>query len=159
MKILSWNSQGLGNPRAVRAFRKLMATQRPVIIFIMETKLKDTQFHFLKSYKDTYDYHTIDCSVSGGGRAGGLAILWNPCIFNLNIINYDLHYIDMLISTHHNSNIWRATGIYGYPKTQDKFLTCQLINDLACINNNPNWLLFGDFNILLSNDEKSGATL
>jgi exonuclease III len=157
MKILSWNSQGLGNPRAVRAFRKLMATHQPDIMFLMETKLKANQFHFLNRYSDTYKYHTIDCSVSGGGRAGGLAILWNFCTFNLNIINYDLHYIDMLITNQQHPNTWRATGIYGYPKTQEKFLTCQLINDLSCINNNPNWCLFGDFNILLSSDEKSGG--
>jgi exonuclease III len=75
MKLISWNSQVLDNPRAVRAFRKLMATHQPNIMFLMQTKLKSTQFHFLRSFKDTYDYHTIDCSVSGGGRAGGLAIL------------------------------------------------------------------------------------
>jgi hypothetical protein len=149
MKLISWNSQGLGNPRAVRAFKKLMATHQPDIIFLMETKLKATQFYFLRSFKDTYDYHNIDCSVSGGGRAGGLAILWKPCTFTSNIINSEFHYIDMLITSQLNPISWRATGIYGYPKTQDKFLTCQLVNDLSCINNNPNWLLYSE--------EKSGG--
>jgi hypothetical protein len=55
----------------------------------------------------------------------------------------------MLITSQLNPISWRATGIYGYPKTQDKFLTCQLVNDLSCINNNPNWLLYSE--------EKSGG--
>jgi endonuclease/exonuclease/phosphatase family metal-dependent hydrolase len=75
----------------------------------------------------------------------------------MNIINCDLNYIDMLISTPLNPQIWRAIGIYGYPKTQNKYLTCQLINDLSCFDNNPNWLLFGDFSIVLSDEEKSGG--
>jgi hypothetical protein len=123
----------------------------------METKLKSAQFYFLNNYKDNYSSYTIDCSVNGGGRAGGLAILWNHCILNLHIINSDLHYIDMLISDLHNTLKWRATGIYGYPQAHNKFLTCKLINDLSCFDANPNWLIFGDFNITLTSDEKFGG--
>jgi exonuclease III len=132
-----------------------MNTHQPDIMFLMETKLKTTQFQFLKAYSDIYSYHAIDCSVNGGGRAGGLAILWKPCTLLLNIMNCDLNYIDMLITSNYGLHNWRATGIYGYPKTQNKFLTCQLINDLSTLTNHANWLLFGDFNIVLSNNEKS----
>jgi exonuclease III len=67
MRLLSWNYRGLGNPRAVRALKKLMNTHQPDIMFLMETKLKTTQFQFLKAYSDIYSYHAIDCSVNGGG--------------------------------------------------------------------------------------------
>jgi hypothetical protein len=77
----------------------------------------------------------------------------------MNIMNYDLNYIDMLISSTNNRQSWRATGIYGFPQAQNKHLTCQLINDLSCINNYPSWLCFGDFNMALTNDEKSGGNL
>jgi hypothetical protein len=125
----------------------------------METKLLESQFNFLNMYRDTYSYHTIDCSISGGGRAGGLAIIWNHCTLSLNIINHDLNYIDCVITSPQNPLSWRATGLYGYPKGQDKFLTCQLINDLSCYDNYSNWLLFGDFNIVLSSQEKSGGNI
>jgi len=36
-------------------------------------------------------------------------------------------------------------------------LTCSLITDLSNINPNPNWLLFGDFNINMYNSEKLGG--
>jgi exonuclease III len=99
MKIISWNCQGLGNPKTVRALRKLISTHQPDLLFLMETKLLENQYHFLNFYKDTYSAHTINCSISGGGRAGGLAAIWNHCTINLNINTYDLNYIDMLIST------------------------------------------------------------
>jgi hypothetical protein len=104
-----------------------------------------------------YSAHTINCSVSGGGRAGGLAIFWNHCNIQLEIKNADLNYIDVEISSITNNTVWRATGIYGYPQTQNKYLTCQLINDLSNTNPCRNWLLFGDFNIILTNEEKYGG--
>ncbi|PNX71390.1 ribonuclease H [Trifolium pratense] len=95
-----------------------MANQNPDLIFLMETKLLDSQYHFLTSYKDTYSTHTINCSVTGGGRAGGLALIWNHCNLNIQIMNRDLHYVDMSITTIHTNLNWRATGIYGTTKSQ-----------------------------------------
>jgi hypothetical protein len=103
----------------------------------------------------SYDFKIVDCSTSGGGGAGGLALLWNNCNFDINIINHDFNYIDFLIKSH--NQIWRATGIYGYSNQHQKFLTCRLINDLSQINNSPNWLIFGDFNICLNDNEKEGG--
>jgi hypothetical protein len=97
----------------------------------------------------------IDCTTSCGGRAGGLALLWNNCNFDIDIKMHDFNYIDFLINAH--NKVWRATGIYGYPTNPNKYLTCKLINDLSLTNNNPNWLVFGDFNIIINSDEKSGG--
>ncbi|GAU35043.1 hypothetical protein TSUD_30090 [Trifolium subterraneum] len=117
--------------RIVRALKKLLTNHQPDIIFLMETKLLDSQFQFLNNYRDTYTYHTINCSVTGGGRAGG--------------------------SCPDLESFWRATGVYGHPQAQNKYLTCRLINDLSCTNICPNWLVFGDFNLVLTNEEKSGG--
>jgi hypothetical protein len=143
----------------MRALKKLIANNQPDMIFLMETKLLEPQFKFLHMYRDTYNYHTIDCSISGGGRAGGLVIIWNHCTLSLSIMNFDMNYIDCVISSPQHPNSWRATDIYGYPKGQNKFLTCQLINDISCYDNNPNWLLFGDFNLVLSSQEKAGGNI
>jgi exonuclease III len=115
MKFLSWNCRGLGNPKTVRALKKLINNHQPDLVFIMETKLTESQYKFLNNYRDVYSTHTINCSINGGGRAGGLALIWNHCNLNMNIMNYDLNYIDMLISSTNNRQSWRATGIYGFP--------------------------------------------
>jgi exonuclease III len=105
----------MGNPKTVRAFKQLMANNQPDLFFLMETKLLDTQFNFLKAYHNNYSAYTINCSMKGGGRAGGLAIIWNHSILNLNISSSDLNHIDMLITNIHSQQVWRATGIYGHP--------------------------------------------
>jgi exonuclease III len=157
MKLISWNCQGMGNPRTVRAFKKLISNHQPDLFFLMETKLMNNQYHFLNSFKDTYSAHIVNCSVSGGGRAAGLAIIWNKYSLDMDIKSFDFNYIDMSISTPHNPHVWRATGLYGYPQTPNKFLTCELINDLSCTNACSKWLLFGDFNLVLTNEEKIGG--
>ncbi|PNX99664.1 ribonuclease H, partial [Trifolium pratense] len=155
MKILSWNCQGMGNPKTVRALNKLIANNFPDLVFIMETKLLSSKSMFLSRFKDTYKVHQIDCSTTGGGRAGGLLMMWNHCNIDVNIINENFNYIDVQID--HNNIQWRATGIYGYPQNQNKLLTCNLIDELAGSAQNPRWLLFGDFNIILNTDEKLGG--
>jgi hypothetical protein len=73
----------------------------------------------------------------------------------VNINDCDLNYIDCSINS--NNLLWRATGVYGFPANHQKLLTCNLISDLYKTSQNTNWLTFGDFNIVLSSDEKMGG--
>jgi exonuclease III len=155
MKILSWNCQGCGNPKTGRALRKLIAKHQPDVVFLMETKQLSKNSWLLSTFSNDYCIKIVDCSTSGGGKAGGLALMWKNCNFQLNIMDYALNYIDCVILSHNTH--WRATGIYGYPVNNQKILTCNLISDLATTNSNSNWLVFGDFNIVLSSREKSGG--
>jgi exonuclease III len=155
MKLLSWNCQGIGNPKTVRAFNKLLSDTKPDVFFIMETKLVANNNGLLTRLRNRYQIHHVDCSTTGGGRAGGLLMGWNSCIIDVSLINACSNYIDVQIKS--NNILWRATGIYGFPQNQNKFLTCNLIEELAEVTQHQNWLLFGDFNIILSNEEKMGG--
>jgi hypothetical protein len=123
----------------------------------METKLLNSNFAFITNSFDMYSVNSINCSTIGGGKAGGIALLWNNCTVLVDIINSDFNYFDFLISSVTETTKWRATGIYGYPQQHNKTLTCKLISDLSDTNIHPQWLIFGDFNIMLSNDEKHGG--
>lgn len=57
MKILSWSCRGLGNPGTIRAFRKLLISERPLVVFLMETKLKNCQMNLL----NTLHFHVERC--------------------------------------------------------------------------------------------------
>jgi hypothetical protein len=63
---------GLGNPRTVRALKKLISHHSPDLLFIMETKLLDSNFSFITNSFDMYNVNSINCSTSGGGKAGVL---------------------------------------------------------------------------------------
>jgi hypothetical protein len=76
-----------------------------------------------------------------------LAICWTNDV-KLKIIDFNERLIDCYVECDDNMNSWRATGLYGYSKTQQKPMTCELISNLSKTNTHDNWLLFGDFNLI-----------
>jgi len=158
MRVLSWNCQGTGNPKTVRALKQLVWTNKTDIVFLMETKKLKVKSYNRCHIGDLNDNFFVDCSTSSGGKAGGTGLLWNKDVVNIVIKGYDFNYIDVYVfNFNRNSPTWRATGIYGYPQNQNKFLTCELITNMSNTNSNPAWLVFGDFNITLNNNEKQGG--
>jgi hypothetical protein len=160
MKLLSWNCRGLGKPRAVRALKRLLTVNCPDVVFIMETKLTDNDGNIKAKlcHGSLTNYFLVNCSTMNSGRCGGIVLLWNDTV-NINISLHNENYIDFYVASLTNNYVWRATGLYGYPKHTQKALTCNLINYLHQLDPNQDWLLFGDFNIVLNNFEKRGGNL
>jgi exonuclease III len=131
MKVLSWNCQGAGSPETVRALKKLIKSYNPDIVFIMETKKLSSKTSNLCNIGNLNSHFFVDCITAGGGKAGGLGLLWNNETVNIEIKGHDFNYIDFYVYDNHvqNPNPWRATGIYGYPQHHNKFLTCSLISN------------------------------
>jgi hypothetical protein len=134
MKVLSWNCQGLGNPKTVRALQKLIATNHPDLIFIMETQLHTISNKFKAKFAASYNLYDIDCVLNGDrGRARSILFLWNHCTCHVEIKDMNFKYIDVIV-------------------INNKHLTCELIQSIANNSNNNNWLMYGDFNLILSSN-------
>jgi hypothetical protein len=74
-----------------------------------------------------------------------------------DIISYNDRCIDCYIDRSNSDIGWRASGLYGFSSHQQKPQTCDLIKYLFQNNNHENWLLFGDFNMVLNHAEKLGG--
>jgi exonuclease III len=153
MKILSWNCRGPGKPSAIRALKKLLQSHQPSIVFLMETKFKQSDFN--NKFKQIGDiYHNsciVDCTNSNNNRSGGLAMFWTADV-KLDIISYNERIIDAYVDCDNNSLGWRASWIYGFSTHQQKPQTCDLIKNLFQNISHENWLLFGDFNMVLHHE-------
>lgn len=68
--------------------------------------------------------------------------------------SYSHHHMDSHICWLDKS--WRFTCLYGYPETNRKLLTWELIKNLASKGDRP-WLLGGDMNKILYDTEKTGG--
>jgi hypothetical protein len=124
----------------------------------METKLTGIPCKLKAKFAASYSYFNIDCITTGTkGKAGGLLLLWNNCTCLIDIMDIDLNYIDFLTTNLSNSMKWRTTGVYGYSKQHQKYMTCDLIKKLGKNSFNNNWLLMGDFNLILDSKEKYGG--
>lgn len=65
------------------------------------------------------------------------------------------NYIDMDV-VEEDGFLWRFTGIYGEPQTENKHRTWKLMRDLHAGRIRP-WLCAGDFNEILHQHEKEGG--
>ncbi|XP_075663176.1 uncharacterized protein LOC142632701 [Castanea sativa] len=92
--------------------------------------------------------------VSSEGRKGGLALIWATEVV-ADTQTYSLNHIDANICTQ-NSPSWRLTGVCGRPEEERKVETWRLIRHLNARGTLP-WLCLGNFNEILSSDEKKGG--
>ncbi|KAL2921495.1 Mitochondrial distribution and morphology protein 12 [Bienertia sinuspersici] len=67
------------------------------------------------------------------------------------------HHIEVDVCREDVSTEWRAVGVYGWAKVTNKHLTWSLMRRLCHWSNNPT-VLFGDFNEILSMEEKKGGS-
>ncbi|XVF28754.1 hypothetical protein REPUB_Repub15cG0057700 [Reevesia pubescens] len=76
---------------------------------------------------------------------------------DVSILSYSSWHIHVEIKMK-NLAPWRFTGFYGHPVTYKRKEPCHLLCLLKDMSNLP-WLIVGDFNELLSHDEKYGDAL
>lgn len=92
MKILSWNVQGMGNPRTFRALRHIIRSHHPQLVFLMETKLRGNKGDKLR--RDLQ----FECGlvVPSEGQSGGLMLLWQSGT-DVVIRSYSKGHIDAMV--------------------------------------------------------------
>ena len=95
--------------------------------------------------------------VPSKGRRGGLALLWSNDI-NLEIKSYSDHQIGAVITESGNGFLWRFIGFYEHPETHLREDSWKLFSFLNRQFNLP-WFCCGDFNEILSMNEKAGGVL
>lgn len=150
MKTLCWNCQGIGNPQTVWALRHGSRKFCPDIIFLSETMVSSKYVEGLCTSFGCY----MTVGVDNTGRSGGLCIYWKNEV-DFSLVSFSAYHICGDIKET-KGNIWRFTGIYGWADAANKFRTWDLIHNIC--SSSPHPIMFGgDFNEILSNEEKTGG--
>ncbi|KAL0355322.1 UNVERIFIED_CONTAM: putative mitochondrial protein [Sesamum radiatum] len=102
--------------------------------------------------KEKLNYFGVGCASNG--RRGGLLLLWRKDV-DVWIQSFSDHHIDATVQKASGMVRWRFTGFYGHPKTAKRKLTWSLLRRLNRQSQRP-WLCMGDFNEILSQQEKQG---
>ncbi|XP_042939562.1 uncharacterized protein LOC122274604 [Carya illinoinensis] len=152
MNCLAWNCRGLGNPRTVRELHFLVKEKVPRMIFLSETKCKRNK---AEKVRNRLGY---ECSfvVDSIGRSGGLVMMWKQEL-SAELHTYSNNHISVLVTVEGAATPWHVTGFYGNPVVEKRRESWELLKLLKPVSNGP-WLCMGDFNEILCNEEKEGAT-
>lgn len=94
----------------------------------------------------------MDCE----GRSGGLALFWKEDV-DLIVLSYSRYHIHAKVMTSNNFG-WYVTGIYGQPEVSRRRERWDWIKKIYNELEDP-WLLCGEFNEIVSKEEKRGGNL
>ncbi|KAL0458596.1 UNVERIFIED_CONTAM: hypothetical protein Slati_0486800 [Sesamum latifolium] len=141
---------GLGPLWIVRMLAELVRRHNPALVFLLETKCKKRKCAILKE-----KFNLFGINVDSRGKADSLMLLWRKDI-NLVVHSFSTSHIDATVSTDEGTDGWRFTGIYGQPDATKRSKTWKLLRSLS-IGSFRLWICAGDFNEILSLDEKTGA--
>jgi len=135
------------NLSAVPTIRDLVRKFKPFVLFLCETIVhsnKIEEIHVWIGFDGAFAVDSIR-------RSRGLACLWKSP-FDCNLIYFSVNFIIMEVALQQHQ-LWHFTGYYGYLEIERRKETWDFLRTLAQDNTLP-WCIMGDFNDILSNEDK-----
>ncbi|KAL4347945.1 hypothetical protein GQ457_17G006530 [Hibiscus cannabinus] len=119
------------------------------VVFLSDTRLLKNRCLNLKYVLNMMGCLTVDFT----NDCSGLLLFWNNNV-SVDLLSYSPRHIDVIVESPIEK--FHFSGIYGYADANLKFKTWELIDQLS-ISSYLSWLIGGDLNEILSNNEKQGG--
>ncbi|XP_074305749.1 uncharacterized protein LOC141640971 [Silene latifolia] len=118
-----------------------------------ETKINNNNvFNIANNMLDGWSV-TTNCHYHKGGRVW---ILWQPSLFDVQILQYDAQFIHTKVHSRVSQHDFYLTMIYAFNEGCDRLDLWQKL-EVINLNCTGPWALVGDFNTVLSPDERLGG--
>ncbi|KAH7851099.1 hypothetical protein Vadar_007269 [Vaccinium darrowii] len=143
--------KGIGRTVTSQALGELVRKNRPSIVFLMETKNNKVKVETIRrSLKFDFGFY-----VEPDGLSGGLALWWNDDV-DLEVESASKNLIHSIVKDKSSSSCWATTFVYGSPLRSGRDMVWEDMKDIGRYENLP-WLSIGDFNEVLSLEDKLGG--
>jgi hypothetical protein len=129
--------------------RALVKGQSPQIVFLCETKANDCRLKKIASSLGFFEH----LPVAAQGKSGGICLFWSSCI-HVEVLEFNS--VTIAISIHDSVCNWSLVGFYGPPYYRKREKAWTNLFGLLQSLEGP-WLCFGDFNIVVEDNEKLGG--
>ncbi|XP_024178114.1 uncharacterized protein LOC112184050 [Rosa chinensis] len=150
--VLVWNCRGIVNFESQRALIDIVQARKPSLIFLAETLAQKEHIDALTrrlGFKDNIYYPQER-------ESQGVALIWNDDT-HASLRSRSPNHIDVVVGKPDETHKWRFTVIYGVVAHGERHRTWTLIQALAAEPCTLPWLMAGDFNKIMSNNDKSGG--
>lgn len=154
MKLISWNIRGLNSPRKGRLLKNMLMQEKPNILFLQETKCNSTVLEKIAAKAWPGGLVT---AVDAQGAWGGLAVLWDARVIQLDSIHANKNFIQAIFHIIGTNIHGHMTNVYLPQETIHK---AEILDTLLEHNSNrlhPLWIYGGDFNMIARLEEKQGG--
>lgn len=152
IKVLSWNVRGLNEKDKRLAVRQTVLIEKPDVVCFQETKMGSMNDAIVtqvcgRRLKE-YEYLGAD------GTRGGILIAWNASKYKL--VNCTKGRYNVTVTLEQNGDCFHLTSVYGPTSTQ---LRRDFFNEIRGLQHSDNlpWLLCGDFNVTLLQEDRTNV--
>ncbi|XP_057819425.2 uncharacterized protein LOC131032467 [Cryptomeria japonica] len=153
MKFLKWNVRGCNAPDKRRLVKRGLDQAKPEVICIQKTKLGREDAARVFGVRQRWSGFFVESE----GAPGGLGILWNPLVVQVDVVSSSKHWQMVKV----NSKIIKFScfliNVYGPTLAMEK---CQLWKDITKLLEEVRptlAIVAGDFNATLSFSKKRGG--
>ena len=149
MNILIWNCRGAMKPQFRKTVMDLVDWHSPILMVITETRMSGARVDEIIEALPFDGYAVADTI----GFAGGIWMLWRLDLVHVDVLATTEQEIHALIRVRSQSFSWLISAIYVNPRFEERCILWNNLRILANMHDLP-WALIGDFNEVLSAEEK-----
>ncbi|XP_021803921.1 uncharacterized protein LOC110748212, partial [Prunus avium] len=152
MNIAAWNVRGAGKNSCARTIKDLKKTFDIDILAVLEPIISGSRALTVAQNLGFSHFHIVDAI----GFSGGVWLLWNGNSVSLQVVAHSSQSITALVTL--GNQWWLLTVVYANPCQGIRESLWNYFDGLARASHLP-WLVLGDFNDIVSADEKCGGNL
>ena len=152
MRTTFWNCRGLGIDLTVRRLKEISRRYLPDIICLSETKKQNDYIRDIACNLGFPFYVTVPPI----GLSGGLVIFWKYSV-EVSVLFQSSNLVHCLMKS--NESSFYFSFVYGPPNPSFRNDLWERIERIGITRKNLPWIMMGDFNELLGNNEKRGGRI
>lgn len=149
-KFFCWNCRGAGSKDFLREMFEWRRVHNPSIIVLIETEISGSRADAICNKLGKIHWVRSDAEVF----SGGIWLLWDESVINVVPMDANRYFIHAVVSLK-NGLRCMLTAMYTSPREN---VRKHLWVELDTLVVNEPWVLLGDFNCVLSSEERSSGS-
>lgn len=152
MIVSSWNCRGAGGRHFPSTLKKIVSEYHIDIMCLLETRISGVKADRVSRKLGFSNWLRLEAA----GFAGGIWILWDDTNIQIEYITSNTQFIHCRIVDRRTPAERFITFVYGEPSQHKRTGLWEALTNLAPSILSP-WLVIGDFNTFLNEDDKLGG--
>ncbi|RVW31016.1 LINE-1 retrotransposable element ORF2 protein [Vitis vinifera] len=152
LRLLSWNVRGANDNSKRRVIKAVIRSQRVDLFCLQETKIQTLSEGLVRSLGSGRWSNWV--ALDALGSAGGILVCWDKRSLEVMETEVGKFSVSCRIRNVEDGMTWIFTGVYGPFSKEDKDYLWEELGAIRGLWEDP-WCLGGDFNVILSQRERS----
>eukprot|EP00253_Pinus_taeda_P010075 PITA_10075 len=153
MKVLSWNSRGLGHPSKIATLRDLLHNEKPEIMLVQETKQDQQEMKKIIDHQKQY----LGIISSSRGASGGIVTIWDSHRWICDSAIINKNWIRTKLDSRTGDRSVIIYNVYVPNHYREKETCWDNLKGSIESESTTNLIIAGDFNMILHANEKRGG--